>query len=66
MSLSPPPDKICQWCKKVVAVGLGDGGWMMVASAYEFQGKYYCDKESGTCWTNLMAMAKYVRDNFHA
>lgn len=61
------PDVVCQWCKKTVAVAIGDteGQWISVAQTVEFQDKFYCDGESGPCWTNLMAMAKFVRDNFH-
>lgn len=64
--MATPKDKLCQWCKKTIAVGLADGSWMVVARNIEFQERYYCHEESGDCWTNLMALTKYVRDNFHA
>ena len=66
--MAASPDQVCQWCKKAVAVGIGDepGQWLTVAESVTFEDKFYCDGESGDCWKNLMAMARYVRDNFHA
>lgn len=60
------PDLACQWCKKTVAVAIGDteGSWINVAQTVEYGGKFYCDGESGKCWDNLIALTKFVRDNF--
>ena len=65
--MSHAPDLKCQWCHRTVAVALEaePGKYMTVATIHEFEGKFYCDGESGTCWGDLIAMTKYVRDNFH-
>lgn len=57
-------DVVCQWCKKVVAVNTAPGMWLVVAENAEVDGKYYCINGGGKCFQDLVAMSKYVTENF--